>query len=299
LRAVAQFNQHRRVVGGLLPLAGVAVDAARRATRRERRRQQHVVDAQAVVLRKRELPVVPPRERLRRLLEQAKAVDQAGGEQRAERRALGFRHQHLPGPQRRVVHVTVVGCHIEVAEHRELRVADEFGAHHRRERLIPLELVSVLVRIDRLAVGHVHPDHAHAGDGRGDDTLLLVREVGNSEREIGRVESTPHQDGDAVVGLLPRIHRRIAGGRQFHRGKPGVLELGLLQADDVGAGGGKPVEQARQAHVEGVDVPGGENQGASIRLCTTSRIVHPDGLAHAPGARRAPRDGRTNRSYFG
>src|SRR5437660_12392160 len=78
---VAQLDRHRRVIGGLFPLAGLAIDAARHAALRERRGEKNVVDAQAAVLRKRELAIVPPAEGLRRLLEQPEAVGESDGKQ--------------------------------------------------------------------------------------------------------------------------------------------------------------------------------------------------------------------------
>src|SRR5436190_21125102 len=81
---VAQLDRHRRVVGRLLPFASLAIDATRQAALRERRGEKNMVDAQAGVLRKRELPVVPPAEGFRRLLEQPEAVGESDGKQRAK-----------------------------------------------------------------------------------------------------------------------------------------------------------------------------------------------------------------------
>ena len=116
------------MVRRLHAFARVAVDAARRAALREGRRQQHVVDPQAVILRERELPVVPPAERHWRLLEQSEAVGNPRREELAECRALGRRAMDLPVPQHWIVHVAVVGRDVEIAGDRELGMTNQRGA---------------------------------------------------------------------------------------------------------------------------------------------------------------------------
>src|SRR5689334_14840895 len=98
----------------LLSLARFAIDSAGQAAFGKRRGQKDMIDAQAAILRKRELPIVPPTEGLRRLLEQSEAVDQTGGEESAERGALGVRAHDLSGPQLGVVHVAIIGRNVEI-----------------------------------------------------------------------------------------------------------------------------------------------------------------------------------------
>ncbi len=262
LHGVTQLHQDRRVVRRLLALALVAVDAACGAARGQRRRQQDVVDAQAVVLGECKLAIVPPAERRRRLVEQAKAVLEARGEKRAKRGALGVGAQHLPGPQRRVVHVAVFRRDVEVAHHGDVRVAGQDIAQIRRGRRAPVELVAVLVGVDGLPVGDVEIDDAHAGDRRRDDALLVVRKPGNAHGDVGHRKPFAGEDGHAVVGLLPGEMRGVAGGRDVHDRKLVVFELGFLQADDVRLVRGQPRQQARQADIERIDVPGGEDHRA-------------------------------------
>jgi len=59
--------------------------------------------------------------------------------------------------------------------------------------------------------------------------------------------------GDVVV---ERLHADLELKRPARELR--VLRLGFLEADDVGRFGREPREQARQSHVERIDVPGGE-----------------------------------------
>src|SRR5262245_58038692 len=150
--SVAKLDEYGCVVRRLLALARVAVDAARDTALGERGREQDVIDAQAVVLREREHAVVPPRERHRRLLEESEAVVQSDVEQRLERRTLGLGAVDLAGPQHGIVHVAILGGHVEVAGDRERAMALQFVAQHVGERRVPRELVRELLRADRLPV---------------------------------------------------------------------------------------------------------------------------------------------------
>src|SRR5690349_7546609 len=102
-----QIDYDRGVVRRALEPAWRRIYLKGRAFVRERRGQQHVVDAQAEVAAKRAHAVVPPGEGLRRPREQREGILQAGVEQGAKRRALGLRAQHLAVPRDRVVHVGV------------------------------------------------------------------------------------------------------------------------------------------------------------------------------------------------
>ena len=109
------------------------------------------------VLRKREHPVVPPAERLRRLLEQAEAVVQAQREPAREHLRARLGAQHLarataPGSWTS----RSSGAMLKSPSDRELAdggrsSSREVGGRGRA----PVELVAILVRADRLAVRHV------------------------------------------------------------------------------------------------------------------------------------------------
>ena len=103
----AELHQHRRVVGGLLSLPGVAIDQHASASGRgQRLGQQHQVDPHPPTLVEVAGPVVPPREDPAVGVVAAPHVLEAPLEQHPERAALGLaargsRPRRRPGPTRR------------------------------------------------------------------------------------------------------------------------------------------------------------------------------------------------------
>jgi hypothetical protein len=87
-------------------------------------------------------------------------------------------------------------------------------------------------RCPRLAVDHVEVDHPQAADAGGDDALLLVLEAGNADLHVAG--GVARKDRHAVVGLLPGEHAAVAQRGELASSGNGVLQLGFLQADDVG-----------------------------------------------------------------
>jgi hypothetical protein len=70
-----------------------------------------------------------------------------------ERRALGLAEEHAARPGDGIVHVAILGRHVEVAHHRDARVWRELGLEPRGERLEPAQLVRVLVGSHALPLG--------------------------------------------------------------------------------------------------------------------------------------------------
>ena len=136
-----------------------------------------MVDAQALILLETEHPVVPPREALFGLFEEAEAVLQTKRLKSLKCCALRFGTEDLAGPGVRVVHVTIVRRDIEVARQRELRVAGELFGEPSLKRFEPSQLVIVLVAAHGLAVRNVGADDANAIDGGSDQALLWVGEM--------------------------------------------------------------------------------------------------------------------------
>src|SRR6218665_1623304 len=95
---LAQFDDHRRMVAGPFVLARELVDHAGAHQGLQRRADQDVVDAQALVLAEGQVAVVPPAPALRRLLEQAECVDEAEFEQALEVAALLTRAMGITPP---------------------------------------------------------------------------------------------------------------------------------------------------------------------------------------------------------
>src|SRR5918996_2116527 len=107
------------MIGRTLALAWLDVDGASGAFRSEFRRQQDVIDAQPPAALEGHQAIVPPRELLLGLLEEAKRVLDAHVHDVAERGALGLGEMDLSFPALGVVHVARLGGYVEVAEHRE------------------------------------------------------------------------------------------------------------------------------------------------------------------------------------
>ena len=66
------------------------------------------------------------------------------------------------------------------------------------------------------------------------------------------------EQGDAVVGFLAGERDLITRRLDLGTREVVILQLGLLQAQRIGLLLGQPVQQVRQAHLEGIDVPAGD-----------------------------------------
>src|SRR5574343_876798 len=244
------------VVGRPFQLARRAVDAGGAAFLGQRRRQQHVVDAQAEVLLEAEHPVIPPREGLFRLLEQPEAVGQAEADEALEGGAFGFRAEDAAGPGGRSMHVAVVGCGVVVAAQRQLRIVGQLFAEPDGQRVEPAQFVVVFVAAYRLTVGHVGADDAGVTDRAADQALLFVGEMRVAADDV--MNRLAGEQGDAVVGLLAGEGDLVAGRLDFGARKIVVFELQFLQAQGIRLRRSEPVEQVRQAHLQRIDVPGSD-----------------------------------------
>jgi len=115
----------------------------------------------------------------------------------------------------------------------------------------------VLVAADLLAVGHVEAAHAHAADGRDDEARLgVVAAVGEAAPHVGQLAA--RRDRDAVVRLLAEVRVLVADRLEHGAGEAAVLDLGLLQAQDVGLVGLDPRPHPLLAGPDRVDVPRGD-----------------------------------------
>src|ERR1039457_6226833 len=140
-------RQYRGVIGGALQQARRAIDVATGAALSQCGGGQHQIDAQALIAAQGSSAVVPPTEGLRWLLEFAEHVAEADLQQLAQRLALGLglADQHRSGPGLRVVHVAILRCDVEIAEHDQVRVAREFLTQPYSQCLEPAQLVLVFV----------------------------------------------------------------------------------------------------------------------------------------------------------
>ena len=176
---------------------------------------------------------------------------------RADRGPLGRGHvgrslERLGRPD-----VAVLGGDVEVAEHDHLVVRGARRGEPVVQRAEPHEFAVVELGADLTPVRHVDADDADAAARRRDHT----RRPRRGRRGRRRTRSWPprchaRQDGDAVPLALAVVHRLVSqrGERQVREGLVG--ELGLLQAEHVGAGVAEPLLDANLSGLQRVDVPG-------------------------------------------
>jgi hypothetical protein len=144
------------------------------------------------------------------------------------------------------------------------------------QRIQPCELVGVLVAADGLAIRYIGTDHEDSTDRRSDQPFLLIGMQRVAENDIAW--RLARQQGNAVVGLLPREGDVITRGLDLRLREGMVLELRFLQADDVGLLRRQPVEKLRQADLERVDVPAGnfhvalKSGNAAVPVPITGRL---------------------------
>jgi len=282
------------MIAGTFVLARLPVDRARLDARAQRFAGQDDVDAQALVPAKGQVAVIPPAPALGWLFEQPERIRQPEGTQLLEMRTFFRRAVDLSGPGRGVMDVAVLGRDVEVTHQHQLRVALQFGGDKTPQRVQPAHLVDELVAVRRLAVGEVGADHAHiTGWARyrgGDHARQLVIEARDVLHDLARRARAAEQR-DAVVGLLAVEHDLVARSLDLGLRELVVGKLGFLQHHDVHrAVGGlrcQPVQQLRQAHGQGVHVPGGEFHHRRLLLVGLSILFTSAG--RTPGRPILPR----------
>src|SRR2546427_1915739 len=129
--SIRQRRDDRRVVGGLRPLALVAVDLDSVAARGERGRQQDVVDSEPPAAVEGAGAVVPPGEETALLTVKPERVTEPPCDELTKRRTLGVAEHDLAAPLLRVPDVAILRGDVEVA-----------AEHHRRSEEHTSELQS-------------------------------------------------------------------------------------------------------------------------------------------------------------
>ena len=189
---------------------------------------------------------------------------QADGLQLGQRGALGLGDVRLAHVGVGVEDVVVGRRDVDVAHHDGRgRVA---GGHHVAQPGEPGQLVVVVLGVRRAPVGDVDRHHADAAARGRHRPRLRVREAGRAVAEAGDdvLEPDAREDrhavprGLAVQGDLVATVGQLAAQQ---RGERIVGELGLLEGDDVGLALVKPRQQARDALLGGVHVPGDDAHG--------------------------------------
>src|SRR5205085_5565941 len=88
--------------------------------------------------------------------------------------------------------------------------------------------------------------------------LGVVGETGDAVLRFARLRAG--EDRDAVVRFLAAVDGLVSGGTQLGERKVRILDLRFLQAGDLWLRPREPVDEVRQAHLQGIDVPGREAQ---------------------------------------
>src|SRR3569832_863395 len=261
---LTQRRDHRSVIRRILAIARLAIDRYRADLRGARLGGKNKIDTQALVLDQRHAAVVPPR------------VD-------------------LAGALLRRPHVEVIARDVEVAAQDERRRRGRGAIEIRAEAAVPRELVRVLVRRELLAVRLVDVDHSYAINRRRDHAGLDIRLiVAEPARDVGDREL--RRDRDAVVALLTEQHDVVTGALQRLGREPGILGLGLLEAQDIGLRLCQPCDEPRLAGAHRVDVPGCQLHRAANLHLTTMQLGGNCGVYRlvrslTPVAREDPHEG--------
>ena len=159
----------------------------------------------------------------------------------------------------RVIGITVFRRHIEVADQHQLGVLCHLLLHPVMQSIQPAHLVGKFFRARFLAIDEIAIDETNlarrAVNRAGNNACLLIFKTGNIAHHIARRSAC--NPGHAVIGLLAKANGGVARFLKSHVWKLIVRQFELLQAQRINGIGLKPVQHLRQAHRQGVDIPGG------------------------------------------
>ena len=157
-----------------------------------------------------------------------------------------------------VPHIFVLGGDVEIAadRHGQLRAARccEVPPQARQ----PCQFVGVVLGADAAAVRDIDAGDLHPPTNCGDQPRIRVRVGTVRKTHDGAADAQPGKDGNPVPLARAMVHGLITEGGEGHVGEGRVGQLGLLQAEHVGPRVGEPFGDALHAHLEGIDVPGGD-----------------------------------------
>src|SRR3984957_15586280 len=265
-RSRRQLDPDRCMVGSLVAPAHLLVDRHRLELVSSLRRQEQMVDADAVVLLPGSSLIIPKAVEARSVGGGAQGVDQAERYELTELEPRLRQIESVVDPILRTGRVARVGNDVEIAgQHQGLLVFEEL-ARMDDEPLEERELVRIFLRIHGIAVRKIdapHPHHAVSGrDDRLDvarlRVVLIARQPArNLERPLG-------ENGDAVECLLTMGFDVVAKLLDLKLRKLLVEALDLLQAKNVGLNLLQVSEEVGQPLADGIDVPGGDAQARGL-----------------------------------
>ena len=225
------------------------------------RRQQQMVDPQALVLLPGAGLVVPEGVEPGLVGDRAQRIGQAEAEQGLESLARLGLEQRVLGPGGGIV--DVAGCRndVEVAGEDQRLLGLEPLLRILKKPRHPFELVGIFLGSDRIAVGQIEAGDAqhaalerhHAFEEAGMGVLVVA-----GEARLGLVERQLRQQRDAVEGLLP-VGDDVVAERLDLQPREGLVDaFDLLQADDVRLALLSQVSEKVDPLPDRIDVPGGD-----------------------------------------
>jgi hypothetical protein len=152
------------------------------------------------------------------------------------------------------MHIAIFRRDIEIPECNQAWMRRQFQAQPGLQRLEPAQLVLVLVRPDRLTVGHVEVEDPHGSHAGRKHAPLRILESGQVRHR--RVQRRSREDGHPVIGLLAAVEAVVARSEQLRARKRIIRQLGLLQGHDVRLVFRQPGQELRQPDAQRIHIPG-------------------------------------------
>ena len=191
-----------------------------------------------------------------------------------------------------VPHVAVLGCHVEVAAHRDVVVGLDRALQIAQKLAEPGQFGLVVLARDLTAVGDVDAVHADPATRGGQQTRTLV--VGRAVEPSDHVlEADAADDGHAVPPSVAVGGRLVPERRERHGREGGVGQLGLLHAQHVGSGVVDPFldPRARRALSEFTFQVAMRMSGPPVQRPRSRRVGRPRRPAGRPPGAAPPRAG--------
>ncbi len=178
--------------------------------------------------------VIPPRVELGLVVVLAKHVDEIAFGECGEFVSLRLADMCASRVAACVVDVAVVWRDVEVADNRNgLSVAD-VGVHIGTQSVEPLQLVLVVVVVERAAIRDVTAGDAYAATRGPDDPRVDIGVAAIAEVDVHVVEADTRDDGDPVPLTLSVMRRLVSALGEDLCGEVLGGELCFLHAHHVG-----------------------------------------------------------------
>lgn len=165
-------------------------------------------------------------------------------------------------PGHRVVYIPIIRRDVEITHNDQAGIVAQFAIKEPRDLGEPVQLVGIFLAADGLAIDHIQVGDAHVANRGDEDAPLRIVQPGQVGDDIMDLLFRQHRH--AVVGLLTGESDLIS--QRLDRGTRElcILHLGFLDAEQVGPRRRAPLLYMRQAHIQRIDIPGGQYHSASL-----------------------------------